>query len=124
MESKRGIGTDIFANQVREFRKLGFKRLETEALIRSGWNGAITWAKLGYEVMPDSKETFTKTLQNSDIPRIRECKTMSELMSFEEGRKFWEKNAITLNMEFDLSDGSDSMNRLNDYLKSKGKPII
>lgn len=48
-------------------------------------------------------------------------KSITELMYSQEGRDYWKKNGDTFEGAFDLSEYSESMNTLDEYVKSKNK---
>lgn len=122
LEKGKGIGSDIFINQVEQFKKLGFKTMETMACRKDeSQNGYYTWARLGYDISQPSKshEEFLNTVKDSDNKQIKDSKSLHELMSFKEGRDFWKKYGFTFLGIFDLNDKSDSIKILKAYQQSK-----
>jgi len=123
LEKGRGKGSDIFINQVEQFKKLGFEKMKTIACRTDGsQNGYYTWARLGYDIDKKSMSynEFLSIIKNSDNKEIGKCKSLLELMSFKEGREFWKKNGFTFAGVFDLKDGSNSMKVLKSYQQIKG----
>lgn len=114
-----GIGLNLFVNQVREARSNGFKYLKVSAAgdyhSKDKWNGYITWAKFGYEMLPNDQLNFLKLMQQNN--RIE--KTVFELVSTKEGLAFWEKNGSWWDGKFDLSNNSKSMQNLQKYLADR-----
>lgn len=114
----KGKGTDIFKNQVGQFRKLGFKNLKTIAGDIGGMNGYYTWARLGYEFSSDSeKNALLDMIDFEDDKDIKKSSTLQEIMSTEKGRKWWKENGFSFNGVFNLDDNSESMKILNNYKK-------
>ncbi len=104
-----GIGLNLFLNQVKEARQSGFKYLKVGAAgdyySRERWNGYITWAKFGYEMLPNDQSNFLNLMKQNN----RTEKTVFELVSTKEGLAFWEKNVSWWDGKLDLSDNSKSM---------------
>lgn len=104
-----GIGLNLFLNQVREARQSGFKYLKVGAAgdyySRERWNGYITWAKFGYEMLPNGQSYFLNLMKQNN----RTEKTVFELVSTKEGLAFWEKNVSWWDGKLDFSDNSKSM---------------
>ncbi len=115
----RGIGLNLFLNQVKEARRLGFKYLYVSAAgspeIKNMWNGYITWGKFGYKMSDSDHRNFLDTMKKNN----RTETNLYQLLSTNEGSKFWEENGEGWSGNFDLSDGSESMKNLLDYLKRK-----
>lgn len=120
----QGKGSQMFANQVNEFKKLGYEKLETDAGDARGMNGFYTWARMGYNIPKSDKmgyEMFKSTLKRSNDPEIKKAKSLHELMSTEKGRDFWKKEGSFFHGEFDLRDDSNSMRMLEQYINRKAK---
>ena len=114
-----GIGSKIFANQVKTAQKLGI-RLNCIAAKGNDKNGYYTWARLGYDFARESdKDTFKKLISSSDNEDIKTVKSLPELMSFPDGQKFWKENGFMFRATFDTSEGSDSMKIFTEYYKNK-----
>ena len=115
----KGIGLNLFLNQVKEARLQGFKRLDVTAegnyTIRNDWNGYLTWAKFGYIMDKPSQLMFNNLMKENN----RAEKSVFELVSTKEGQDFWEKNGKTWTGSFDLKDGSKAMNNLKEYLDQR-----
>lgn len=118
-EKGGGIGLNLFVNQVKEARLSGFKYLKVGAAgefhTKDKWNGYITWAKFGYEMLPNDQLNFLKTMSING----RKEKTVSELVSTKEGADFWEKKGSWWDGKFDLTNNSKSMQNLQKYLSDR-----
>ena len=117
-EKGKGLGSNIFKNQVEQFKKLGFKNLKTEAGEGNGLNGYYTWARLGYDFSDSlSIKIFRSMLKFENNKKFKNVKSLPELMAIKEGREWWRENGFAFYGEFDLSDNSLSMKTLNEYNK-------
>jgi len=121
LEKGSGKGSEIFSNQVKNFKEKEYSKLLTYAARGENYNGYYTWARLGYDFSEEGgKENFKYIVKElSKDKRINEVKSLPELMSFPEGREFWKKNGFAFYGEFDLSDGSENMKVLNKYIQEK-----
>lgn len=111
-----GKGTKILNQMVENGRKQGFKKISLVAGGKAGEGkmvGYYVWARLGFdaELLPLHKEEAKKA--GFDVKKV------SDLMKTPEGRKYWKDNGSSLEMEFDLSDNSYSMNTLTAYTAKK-----
>jgi len=134
-EAPKGTGSNMFFNQVNNFKKMNIKKLETNAAgigkleSYSGnkkwspfpFNGYYTWARLGYNL--DDK-MFNKLIEKSKDSDIKSVKSLSELMTFEKGREYWKNYGFSFHGVFDLSKDSDSMFILKKYINNKNKEKI
>lgn len=120
VEKGKGKGTEIFSNQVAQFREKGYQFLETTAHRDEIYNGYYTWAMLGYKMTDRvSLNQFKTLIKSSPNPRIQKCKDLSQLVSFKEGAEFWRKEGFTFSGVFDLREGSSSMKLLNNYIQTR-----
>jgi len=119
---KEGLGTQIFATQVYNAAKAGFVKIETlaagnyqEANDPDGpTNGYYTWPRLGYDGELPNR---IRRKHPNEITRV------SDLMKTKEGRLWWLHNGDSIDVEFDLREGSLSRRTLDAYLKEKGITI-
>jgi hypothetical protein len=120
MQKGKGKGSMIFSNQVEQFKKLGYKKLVTEAGDAVGMNGYYTWARLGYEIKGKEEiSIFKMRLKNSGEKDFKGITSLQQLMSSKKGIKWWKKNGMFFHGEFDLNRESVSMKALNKYLSAK-----
>lgn len=118
LKTKKYNGTEIFANQVKNAQKEGFKRIETQAYRSLGWNGYYTWLRLGY--IPNVGED-TEYVEEANFELGTSIKSITELMYSQEGRDYWKKSGGSFNANFDLSENSYSVKTLNDYTNERKK---
>lgn len=70
------------------------------------------------------ENNYLKKLKKSSDIRIRECKSLNELFVLKDEKwnniwlDFWKQKWDSISLEFDLSDNSESIKRLNNFLKS------
>ncbi len=109
------MGTDIFADQVKNASKAGFKSITAKCVKDGHKNGYYTWARLGYDgKIPDSVKD---KLPNN----LSKAKTIQELISKKGGMEWWKQNGDTFEGTFDLKAGSNSRKILDEYLKQRNK---
>lgn len=120
-EKGGGNGTNLFLNQVIQARKLGFKKLEVEAAGGSDWDfsdrwdGYHRWGRLGYKMKPAYQEQFQDLMEEFGY----DAEDLGQLLLTAEGNSFWKENGFSWKGFFDLTDGSESMEYLKDYLRRK-----
>ena len=89
-----------------------------------GYDAEIDWDKhkdAFWDEEYDTGEYDTHEELMADAPEsIRKAKRVSAIMRTEEGRKWWSKYGVGMNMEFDLAEGSQSIRIFNEFLKRKG----
>lgn len=118
-------GAYLFAEQVKELRSLGFSAIHCRALGKgkgkgtSSFVGYYVWPRLGYnaEILGESlrqlpAEFKSKLGNNPDI---------LSLMALPGGKEWWRKNGESLDCDFDLRDGSRSMQVLEMYMEERRK---
>jgi hypothetical protein len=89
-----------------------------------GYDAEIDWGKhrdAFWDEEYDTGDYDTHDDLMSDAPEsVRKSKRLSAIMRTDEGRKWWSKYGVGMEMEFDLTEGSQSMRIFNEYLKRKG----
>jgi GNAT superfamily N-acetyltransferase len=108
----KGIGAKVFDQQIQHARRLGVKRIETDAVRsdQSGWIGYKVWPMFGYD--GNIPENVTEKTPNGET-------RISELMASKEGRDWWSTNGKTIELQFDMSPGSYSMKTWEAYKARK-----
>ncbi|MFT3701176.1 MAG: hypothetical protein QM802_02340 [Agriterribacter sp.] len=118
----KGVGTNCLYNQVLAAKAKKFSRIElyarggTDNAYPHSHNGHYTWARLGFEMSDNDKIVFRGTM----IEWMRKEVTISELLSTDEGRHKWRHEGHGWDGYFDLTENSDCIKRLNNYLIEKG----
>jgi hypothetical protein len=79
--------------------------------------GYYVWATMGFD--GDVPPAVTMRLNEE----YKSCKRIVELVSSESGRAEWQRCGETVDLAFDLQDGSPSWNQLNLYMTYKGIEI-
>jgi hypothetical protein len=117
---KRGMGTEIFKQQVDHAIENGFKRIKTNAggnpKLQSGMIGYYTWPRLGYDAAIGAAVFPMRVL---DYARAHGLKRTSDFMRDAEHRKWWRDNGVEHDAEFDLREGSLSRRVLDAYVDAK-----
>jgi hypothetical protein len=115
-DAPEGLGTRIFAHQVKAAVAANFARIETFAAGSAStprWNGYYTWPRLGYDAALTPAET-------ESLPAdLSQATTVLDLMATEPGRAWWKQHGSERKMVFDLTPGSRSLGMLGQYLQDK-----
>lgn len=118
-EKNKGIGTNLFLNQVVFARRLGFIKLTVVAIDYDGdekVDGYYRWARLGYQMIDrNDLEDFADMMRALRRPE----KTVGELVLTEDGYNIWKISGQDWIGEFQLADESESMEHLYRYLALK-----
>ena len=136
-----GLGSRIFAQQVKTASELGFEYISTLAAGHKGSDnvGYYVWPKLGYDTIIDKDDFETRIRKAKDeikynylenwlykntnykgamkLSDIYACKAGDRFI----GQELWYKYGGTTGMEFDLTPGSLSMRILESYINLKCK---
>lgn len=109
----QGAGTALFARQVAAASALGFDHIEAGADRGAGKNGYYTLPRWGYDgEIPDAQRAKLP-------PELADAKTLLDLMATPEGREWWKKNGVPVEVKFDLRPGSRSQQVLAAYLAER-----
>ena len=108
-----GLGLSIFAGQVETAAKLGVARIDTYAARGPTWNGYWTWPRFGYDGPIPARNVPNLP------PSLAGATRMSDLFRTKEGRDWWSKNGQSLDLIFDLTEGSLSRKVLAAYQAEK-----
>jgi hypothetical protein len=136
-----GLGSRVFAQQVKTASELGFYYIDTYAAQGGGFIGYYVWPKLGYDAninvnsqignkiyYEENKIKFEYLkkwlIKNNIDPRsevplsaIYACKAGERFI----GQELWKTHGTSTDMEFDLTPGSLSMRILESYINLKSK---
>lgn len=108
-----GFATQMLKRQIDKARELNFSSLALYADGGSGkeLSGYYTWPRLGF---------------NASIPHgmvlpefLSDAKDVLDIMYTPEGREWWKKNGIPVNMEFKLDKESKSSKAFDRYLNER-----
>jgi hypothetical protein len=128
------LGLRAFGRQVENAQKAGVSHIETNAFRVKGatyldkdgkekekWIGYYVWPSYGYDG-PLRSSTRDALMADPDLPmRLKVAKNVSQLMAEPEGVKWWRKNGVPIDVEFDLKPGSYSLDKLDKYLQERLK---
>ncbi len=117
-EQGKGLGTSMFVDQVRQAKAMGVDYIKTHAARKDSddpeeaMNGYYTWPRLGYDGDLGS--------QKSKLPeQFRTAQTIQDLYAMPGGKEWWREHGESIDLKFDLANGSRSMKVLEAYLKAK-----
>lgn len=112
-ERGKGFGASVHGRMVQFGAENGIDRLKLTAARGEEENGYVTWPIFGYDgPLPESaRESLPESLRGRS--------TVQELMSDEEGQRWWKTNGDSLNMTFPLGPGSKAVERWTTYWTSK-----
>lgn len=115
----KGLGTDIFAAQVRAAARRGFTTIvaRAERDDPEGMVGYYVWPRLGYDA------AIPGDVAGDLPPTLAAARKISDLMKSEEGRAFWKRHGKTTEMTFDLTPGSLSRRALESYVKERAARV-
>lgn len=110
---RQGVGTALLRRQVAAARRFGAAYLRLYAATnRRGLAGPQVWAKLGYDApLPDAVAAAAEAIFG-----VRPA-TVQGLRALPGGPEWWEANAVSMEMFFDLSEDSTSLKVLSNYGK-------
>ncbi len=113
---RTGLGSGIVNAQVDAATNAGFKLIKVLAIGRydtiDKWNGYLTFAKLGFSMEEFEIDSFRKLLAKHG--RIEQ--TINQLVSTEDGSKFWKENGYPWYGYFDLAENSVNRKILQTYI--------
>lgn len=123
----RGIGSRIFADQVRMAAQLGVRTISTGAGRSDGYErlidrevqliGYYTWPRLGYD--GPLEESFAERAQGAlglDDPPF----SVQDLLLADGGLDYWFRYGYPIELSFDLTPSSRSRRILATYLEARG----
>lgn len=121
-----GLGLRIFSEQVQSLSKEGkVKKIKCYAAGSGGedaekatYIGFKVWPKFGYDG-PLTDEHKNEWRRNPDAKKYNKANTIQELYAMPGGKEIWEKYGSGIELEFDLSPNSKSMQTLNKYMEMK-----
>lgn len=105
-------GARALARMVAAYKNYGIKRIEAEAARGGDYNmvGYYVWPRLGFDAPLEAYDM-------ASAPRaLRKASSLHALFRLPGGRKYWRKHGWTIDASFDLTPGSRSMRRLEEYL--------
>jgi hypothetical protein len=112
-----GLGLKLFSAQVANATALGFKAIKTYAARDEVYNGAITWAKFGYNAR------LTREVRESLPAQLQGARSLHELRKTQVGRDWWTEHGGSTDMRFNLAPGSRSQKELVRYATNKAKAM-
>lgn len=114
---RKGLATRMLEEQVAAAHAFGFEKIVDYADNRKGRNGYYTWPRLGFDKELTEKDT-------SRLPEhFKHFTRLSDLMEDQQAREWWKKHGFALELTFDTSPDSRSMQLLSaalERLKQKG----
>lgn len=100
----QGVGLACFVRQVFWGQRLGIDRIYVHAGRHDGENGYYTWPRFGFEAI---------------LPVSSSIRSLLDLMSTPEGRRWWLQHGTARDMMFDLHYRSRSMRVFRNYIHEK-----
>ncbi len=116
-QSGKGEGVKTFNRIVTMATALGCHRIETHACRSSSMNGYYTWPRFGYNQTIADADIYDHVKR--DLRSKFNARDFHQLMSTEEGRKYWQENGSSVHLSFDLSPGSTCRRVLNEYIAER-----
>ncbi len=126
---KGEIGPQVVARSVENAQKFGVSKIHIPQAIRGGIDphtnrpsaaGYYAWPRFGWDA-PLGNISWSQTRREVG-EAFPEAKTIQDVMATKEGRDWWQKHGSQINdLEFDLEEGSRSMEVFQKYGKETGK---
>lgn len=123
IDKGKGLGIQLFTNQVKQLSEMGASKIKCQAAGRKGEEtvGYKVWPKFGYDgpLSDEHKQALSSQFQS--------VSTIQELYAIPGGREEWEEKGFDIDLSFDLKPNSKSMEILDEYLekkKSEGKKSL
>jgi hypothetical protein len=110
-----GLGREVFGRQVEQSVEKGFEQIVTKAARDDDYNGYYTWPRFGFD------GPLPEAVRASLPPEWRGAANISDLMVDDQRRQWWLTNGISLNLTFDLREGSLSRKAWQAYLLEKAQ---
>lgn len=107
---RKGLATRLLAEQVVAARAFGFDQIIDYADRSDKQNGYYTWPRLGFDKCLTEEEKSRLPAQFADVTHL------SDLIKRPEGRNWWRDQGFPLELIFDTSLGSRSMQLLYEAL--------
>lgn len=102
----KGLGTLMLAEQIEAARTFGFEKIFDYADKKEGRNGYYSWPRLGFD------KELTKEDASCLPDRFKHFRRLSDLMEDQQAREWWRKYGFALELTFDTSPDSRSMQLL------------
>lgn len=116
----KGLGASIFGRQVETATRLGFREIFAEAARAKDMNGYYTWPRFGFDgELPYSVRG--KVEAGVIPPPPGGADRVSDLMLTDRGRDWWEEHGQSIEVTFDLAEGSLSRRVWDDYRAEKAR---
>ncbi len=121
-----GLGTEIFNDQIKALADAGVSKIiaraerGTDPDTGKEYNGYYTWPRLGYDgPIPSDYYSSFGGLFGGMPAKFQKAKTFSELFEMEGGPEWWQAKGKTVELEFEVKEGSKSRKRLDMYVAAK-----
>jgi GNAT superfamily N-acetyltransferase len=109
----KGIAREVFGRMVETGVRLGLDRFETFAMRDTQSNGYYTWPLFGYD------GPITRSVKDRLPQSLRSSVKMSDLFATQEGIEWWQTNGESIELTFNLAEGSLSRLRWAAYRRDK-----
>jgi len=113
----QGIGTKMFAKQVEFANSLGVESISCEAAGQKGGSfiGYKVWPLMGYDGPFDPSD-----YDPEEIPaELTKARTIQQVYRTKKGREWWAEYGHSIDVRFDVREGSESRKILDRYMRRK-----
>ncbi len=116
-------GFNAAYSQIITAKKMWYKYITGSAVRTKQLSWYHYWPRIWFRADPDIN--ISDLVIKTDNIQINDCKTLNELFDLKDdtwvyiGLNFWEQYGDWFSIKFNLSDGSKSIKRLNEYILSK-----
>lgn len=110
---RQGLGLQIFCRQVRNAVARGIDWIDALAGRHRDENGYYTWPRYGFDCL------LSASIRRRLPVGLEHSRTLSDLMSSENGRQWWREHGTAIRVRFDLASGSRSRRALVEYIRTR-----
>ena len=125
-----GLGLSAFSKQVNTLQGMGFDKIKAEAggsgrlssaAARKRWEAAgmvgyYTWPRMGFDAEIESLQPELLSMIKENFPG---AESIQDVMSAPGGKEWWKNYGSAFSGEFDLSEGSRSLQVLESYKQER-----
>ncbi len=110
---RRGLGLLIFHRQLQNAQALGVRYIFARAGRDAGENGYYTWPRFGFD------GPLARGVREILPPPLNHARSVLDLVDCPEGRRWWREFGHTIDVRFDVADGSRSQCVFERYLRNR-----
>ena len=110
-----GYATKVMSAAIPAMEESGVKYVKAFAMRNEGWVGYYVWPKFGFDA-PIEESRYSSKIEEL----FPGTEYISDLYKTQAGRDWWLENGDSVELVFDMSEGSRSRDIFNKYMERKG----